>query len=201
MVNSRNIACLILGFGSILGSAHPAELSKVHGTTKSGTTSSSSSSSKSGTSAKSGSSAKSNGSTKSNSDTNTNTLNTAKGGATFNTATSAASAMTIHVNGTESRVPADCIATSYASYPAIVAKCATSILKDIKVPVGGQIAITNLKSQTVRLTPSSLSRPSSDTCIGRFLRHNRLRPLSRWSRPNLPLDHIQLIRRLPNCRS
>lgn len=192
MVNSRNVACLILGFGSILGSAHPAELAKIHGTTKSGTSSSS---------AKSGSSAKSNGSTKSGSSANTNTLNTSKGGATFDATTSAASAMTIHVNGTESRVPAECIATSYSSYPAIVAKCATSILKDIKVPVGGQIAITNLKSQTVRLIPSSLSRSLSDTCIGRFLRHNRIRRLPRRSRPNFPLDHIQLIRRLPNCRS
>lgn len=63
-----------------------------------------------------------------------------------------AAATTMNVIGVAAEVPPECIATSYTSYQAVVAKCATSVLKDISVPVGGQIVLTGLNSKTVRLT-------------------------------------------------
>lgn len=149
MVTSRNIAFLILGFGSFLASAHPTDSAKALGTT----------------------------------------------------AENLRRPMRIRARGVNSEVPASCIATSYNTYKAIVAKCPTSVLLDIKVPVGGQIALTNLKSQTVRLTPFPTSLSNSDKCAGCFRRHNRVRALPKRSRTNLPLDHIQLIHRLPNRRA
>ncbi|TID19134.1 gb [Venturia nashicola] len=96
MVNSRNIASLILGFGSLLGSTHPTD----------GTTS-----------------------------------YTKRTKLSYNTA--------YQFSAVHAAVPASCIADSYDSYKAIVARCPTSVLKDIKVPVGGQIVLSGLKTQTV----------------------------------------------------
>ncbi|KAE9976105.1 hypothetical protein BLS_002247 [Venturia inaequalis] len=108
MVTSRNIAFLILGFGSFLASAHPTDSAKALGTT----------------------------------------------------AENLRRPMRIRARGVNSEVPASCIATSYNTYKAIVAKCPTSVLLDIKVPVGGQIALTNLKSQTVAFAGTTEFAPS-----------------------------------------
>lgn len=186
MRNLQNIACLILGLGSLLGSALPAEVGKVHGTTKS---------SKSNGTKKSGGSSSSNGAT-TGSPASLNTLDTSS-----SSSSALGLSMSFVVNGTNKEVPASCIATSYDTYKAIVSKCPTSILKDIKVPVNGQICLSNLKSQTVRAGPSLASRAFSNKRIGCFRRHNRLCCHPGRPRPNLSSNYIQLIFRHAHCRS
>jgi hypothetical protein len=61
------------------------------------------------------------------------------------------------VNSTEISA-AGCIATSYSQITSIVAACSTSTLRDISVPVGGQIKLSGLTGKTVRY---SLSLPAN----------------------------------------